>query len=371
MIDFNWTSLTLGLSFAFLFSFCLYFLMYYGKCVSHPNWQQSERNWGLMIFSLILIIMVCDSNRSDWFSYQSMVWNYDFSIGAVNHGEPVYYYIIKFVNRNYFLFRVVVWGGAFLLACLTFRRFGVNVNIAAFLLVAAFLLKFNYARATLAMASYFMGLSFLLKPIKNRKLLSLLLTALFFYGAYEFHNSLLAVLLLTVLAYIPLKKPYLLIIIFLLPVWGSYISTNLEILNEFGDESVISRFNSYLDFSVEGANILGYITSTINYASFFVPLLFISIAIDKNRSNIELSFIRLTRVMIGISLLAASFLFMGLKSQLFVYRYLHVIFIPIAILSAYLYENKYFGEIKFSIIIIIGFINNFISLLVGLVHTMR
>lgn len=370
MIDLNWTQLSLGLSLFFNAIFFLYVFSFYNKCVSFPKWQQTKVNYLLLFYSLLLIVVVSTGNYSDWFSYQEIVWNYDFRLGSINHGEPVYAYIVKFVNRNYLLFRIIVWGGAFLLTCLTLKRFEVNVNVAAFLLVSAFLTKFNYGRSTLAMANYFLGLSFLFKPIKKLKILSIIFAAICFWGTYEFHHSLLPVLFLTILAYIPLKKWYLLIIIILLPFLASYMSSHFEIIYNIGNDDISSKFESYVNKTTDSGNILGIIMSIINYSSMIIPIIIISFSIDKHRNSIELPLLRLYRVVIIIFFFAASFLFMGLNSEFFVLRYMFVIIIPITILSVYLFGKGLLNKRRFSTIVLIGTVYNAISLIVCLTHNM-
>ena len=369
MIDLNWTELSFGLALFFTIAYFLYVVSFYRKCVLHPDWQQTKGNWGLFLFSLFLIIVASNGNTSDWFSYQQIVWNYDFGPQGVNHGEPVYAYIVKFVNKNYLLFRIIVWGGAFLLACITFKRFEVNVNVAAFVLVAAFLLKFNYARASLAMASYFLGLSFLLKPIKNLKVLSIALTALFFWGAYEFHHSLLPVLYITIMAYVPLNRFSLLVIIVLLPFVVSYLSNSIDVASILEDESIASKFESYTERADGFTNFLGYISKIIGYGSFVIPITIITLSINKQQKKIELPMLRFYRVTIAVFLFAVSFLFMGLQSEFFIYRYLFVTFIPISVLSTYLYENEILSRSKFTIMVLSGICAQAFSFIVGFYHT--
>ena len=50
---------------------------------------------GQKVCSILLIVIASASSGSDWFSYQQRVWNYDFSNGATNYGEPGYGYFIK------------------------------------------------------------------------------------------------------------------------------------------------------------------------------------------------------------------------------------------------------------------------------------
>lgn len=364
MIDLYWTSPTIGLALFFLLAYLFYVLIYYKKNVTHPQRQQYHNNWGLFLFSLLLIIVVSESPNADWYSYQKMIWEYDLSEGAINYGEPIYRYIVQFVNRNYLLFRLVVWGGAFLLARITFRRFGLNVNIASFVLVSVFLIKFNYARASLGMACYFFGLSFLLKPSKKGKFIDLLIIILSFIGAYEFHHSMLVLLAFTLLIYLPLDKPVVLLgLLLALPVMASIISHNFDFVNFFNDEYLSNKVQGVVAFTAESANIYGIISAIISYGAFVVPLLVTLIIMFKHQKELEISIVRLFRLTVCVDLFALSFLFMGLDSNLLFYRHLFMTFIPLTVLSVYFYEKQLMSRKWFSFIVLWGIMSQSYTLI--------
>ncbi len=371
MIDLRWTELSFELSLLFNLAFIFYIVVYYRKCVNNQLVLLSGKvDVSLILFSLLLIILVSANSGSDWYSYQDLVWNYDFRRGVENYGEPIYGYLIRIVNRNYLLFRLIVWGGAFLLTCLTFKRFEISINVAVYFLMAVYLLKFNYARATLAMACYFFGLSFLLKPIKGKRLISILLIALFFWGAYEFHHSILPVLVFSVIAFLPLEKPVVLLLLaILLPLFAYYLKGHFDLIDSFGDEYLSSRLDKYLEKEGGVANLLGKIADVLFYGTLALPFVFDTITLVKYGKRIESWITRLFRVTICIFLFSISFVFMGLSSAIFTYRYLLMAFIPLTIVSVYLYQNKYLSKFSFSFILFWGIMANMQSLLVGLLHT--
>lgn len=331
-------------------------------------------NYGMMLLSMFLIIFESVNPNSDWYHYQDMVWNYDLSEGAVNHGEPIYRYIIGITNKNYFLFRLIVWGSAFMLSRLAFRRFGVNVNVATFFLIAVYLMRFNYARASLAMACYFCGLSYLLNPIKKIGHTNWLLVGAFFWGAYEFHHSLLPVLLFTLTAYLPIDKPMVIIpLLIFTPLLASFVFSSLDVFGYFGDmlgeaggEDVYSKFNRYMEKETEETNIFGKVQNGIMYGTFVIPLVVGSFVVFKNKEEVSTIMTRLLRITIAITLFAIMFLFLDLLNTVFTYRYLFMTFIPLTILSVYLYQNRLMGKRAFSWIILWGIGVNVYGLLYGL-----
>ena len=371
MIDFNWTESTLGLSLFFLLSYILFVIAFYKRCVYRPLWRRKNTNTLLALFAFFLIIIVSENSGSDWYNYQHMVWNYDLTGWEGNHGERVYYYIIRFVNKNYLLFRLIVWGGAFGLTCMFFKRMDININIAIYFIIAVFLIRYNYSRSILAMASYFYGLSFMIKPLKEQNVLNILIVLLFMLGAYVFHHSLLPLLLLSLVMYFPLNKPFVLfILVVLLPIIAAIIMSYFNIIDTFEDEYLTERFNRYVTQERDGANIFGRIANVLMYGAFAIPIVLTTITIFKNRNLVDITMTRLYRVMIAITLFSLSFLFMGLMSTIFTYRYLFMTTIPIAILAVYLYTNRMMSKKKYAMIVIWGIISNIQLLLYGLYKTL-
>ena len=367
MIDLTWTELTVGLALLFFVSFAIYIASYYRRYLTLSLNSKSRLNTGLAFFSLILIIFVSSGSNSDWYHYQDMVWNYKLYAGAHNHGEPIYGYIIQFINKNYLLFRLIVWGGAFLIVIRTFKRFNLNINMAVFFLVAVFLLKFNYARASLGMSCYFFGLSFLLRPKKTKKILNIVVVALFFWGAYEFHHSLLPVILLTIAAYFPLDKPiFTILLIITVPLLASYVFSHLNLLSHFINEENLRKFEGYVQKETGPANFFGQISNIIQYGAFILPLGIDILSVFKNQKKVEIPIRRLLRITIAIVLFSLMFLFMSLPSTVFTYRYLFMTLIPITIISVYLYQNFMIKRRLFSLILLWGIVSNAYALFYGL-----
>lgn len=370
MLELKWTAPTVGIMLLFNVAFLLYVFMYYRNNVVKPLWNKTKLSSGLVFFSLCLIICLSANGGSDWYHYQNMVWNYDFTIGAHNHGEPVYGYIIKFVNKNYFLFRIIVWGGGLLFCLLSFKRLTININVALFFLVTVFLFKFNYARVSLAMSSYFFGLSYLLNPTRKR-LLNILMIGLFFGGAYEFHHSMLPVILFTIAAYFPVDRPVVAAMALIaMPVIASFVFANLGVLEQIGEEDLYGKASRYMMRESEGSNFFGKIQNVIQYGTFVLPLVIDSIIIRKNLSTVSLQMKRLLRITLAITFFAVMFLFMDLSNVVFTYRYLYMILIPLTILSVYLYQNGFLRRKTFSLIVLWGIGANMYNLLYGLYKTM-
>ena len=354
MLDFYWTKLSLGLSFVFNLTFLSFVFFYYRKCVQKPQWHLAKRYFGLVFLSLFLIIVTVPLDSGDWFHYQEDVKNYNFNFEGSE--EPVYSYIIWLTNKNYFLFRLLVWGGGFLLSCLVFKRFNINQNVAIYFLIAVYLTKFNYARASLAMASYFLGLSYLFRPINKHKLLSMLLVAILFFAAFSFHRSLFPLLSLSIVAFLPTERLYFYIpSLFLIPTMAAVLVENNFYLDWLGMDILLNKFSIYeqMEDDLE-LNFWGVFRNVLGYGSLIIPLVINTYLILRNKKYIELYILKLFRVMIAIIFLSLLFLFIDLTTTVFFFRYFVMIFIPLTVISVYLYYKKIMSRIFFSIIVIWG-----------------
>lgn len=353
MFDFTWSDHTIGNVLYCAIIYLLFVLLFYKKYVKFALYQGHTTNRWLILAALILIITACIDG--DWFHYREMVDNYDFTVGARNHGEPLYAYIISLVNKNYLLFRIIVWGGAFGFTCFAFKRFEININTAVFFLIAIFLVKFNYSRATLGMSSYFLGLSFLLKPIKRRKMLSFIVAAFLMLLAYEFHHSMIALVVLTIVAYFPLDRPFVVIIVLLLlPIVASVLHNNLFLIDQWENEYLSDKFSHYIERETSRSNMLGIIGDIIGYGVFVIPLFLNTIVVFKNSRLIEMPMKRLFRIVLSTSVLAFAFALMRLDSTVFIYRILFMTFIPLTILTVFFYEKGFMKFKQYSLIVLWG-----------------
>ena len=135
------------------------------------------------------------------------------------HVEVAYVAIINFIHNNYFLFRVIVWGGAWLLFCLTAKQLKLDKSTFVFYL-CIFIAPFtSTSRLALALAIAFFGFAILVRPFDKYKLISRILGVVLIALSFLFHRSapfLAAVLPLSMLKFTKanLKWFALLLIVF-------------------------------------------------------------------------------------------------------------------------------------------------------------
>ena len=362
MFDFTWTDHTFGNVLYCIAVFTLFIVLFYRKYVTKALVQSTKADLALIIAAFVLIITACIDG--DWFHYGEMVHDYDLTPNATNYGEPVYFYIINTVNKNYLLFRIIVWGLAFWMTCMAFKRFEINPNIAVFFLIAVFLVKFNYARATLGMASYYLGLSFLLKPRKSLSHINWLLAILFLFGAYVFHHSMLVLIILTITAFLPFDKPVVIMAMAIcLPLLASALKSSLNLVDMLDNEYLSEKLDKYMELDKGRSNIFGIIASFFGYGVFLIPVIMDTVAVLKNHTIVSGMIKRLFRITLSTLLFSLSFLFMGLDSNVFVYRFMFMTFIPITIVTVYLFEHHCIDKKRYSIIVLWGMFVIFFKLL--------
>ena len=295
---------------------------------------------------IVGFIIVTFCVQGDFFHYMDRVHNYDFTPGSFQAMETIYGPIIQLVQRNYLLFRVIVWGGAYLLFIMTCNRFNVNINNASFILIACFAVTFSYARATMAMACYFYGLSFFCKPYKN-KLLGYILGISMIYLSYMFHQSALFLILMTVLLFIPLNRLTFSLLLISLPIIIYYARNYFQLL--LLDDTILE--NDELNSKLESYSMKESIESTtrkilmdgFNYARFYLGLIvgLIAFIINQKKWQYSTAIFRLFKITLGIILGATFFLFFDLENQIFFYRFLNMSMIPIIIFVTYIWKYKF------------------------------
>ena len=128
----------------------------------------------------------------------------EFDLSETSHYEVPYQWIAIFCGGNYWIFRLVVWGGAILLFALTAKRVGIDYRLALFIIFVISSLNFSYARSTLAQAIYFFGLSFFIRPTgKYSQIVGYAIGLLIILQAPFFHRSMWALVAITPLFFAP------------------------------------------------------------------------------------------------------------------------------------------------------------------------
>ena len=166
--DFPMTQPSVGTSLYCILMYAICCIISYHKTKRYNLAAVSKLSTKHIISYILLVgfLFITNCLNGDFFHLMEHVHNYVYISGYYNYGEPIYQTIAQFVSSNYLLFRTIVWGGAFLAFVLTAKRMNVSVYLAIAILCLCYNVTFSYGRVTAAIAIYFLGLSFLCRPIR-------------------------------------------------------------------------------------------------------------------------------------------------------------------------------------------------------------
>lgn len=318
--------------------------------IIYPDYYSYTKGKQVATILLITIFVAIFCLDGDFFHFLLVVRYFDFSVGAYNYGEPVYHLLTSFVHSNYLLFRLIVWGGAFLIFCLTAKRFNIPVYYAAVLLFATYPVTFCYARVSLAMAIYFLGASFFCSPIENKKIGYLLGFFIIILSNY-FHTSIIVLAALTVVFFLPVNKRTVFLVLILLPIIAQiaqrfFIDMAVDadsIENVDRAKRIVrnaeSENNGLFYFSLSAPGV--FLHKTLNYVSFYVPNIIISRVCLKHLDELPSDVVGLFKIMISTLLLSTVFIFFSSGSSVMIYRVLYMTMIPIILLTCKLNYINY------------------------------
>lgn len=356
MFDFPIKESTIGTSLFCLFFYLALLLTNYRYGLKYPFCRQisdSKRKWTLF---LIAFFFVFHCLQGDFFHMMQHVADYSPIPGAWNFGEEIYHKIAFAVNKNYILFRLIIWGGAFLLFCLTSKRMNIPVYYSAVLLLATHSIIFAYARVTAAMAMYFWGLSFLCRPYKIRWL-SYVIGILIIIFSLEFHRSAILMAVMTPMLFVPIRKWSIVLLLILLPALSVAFSDILfEISMSEGIDDMLAQKVQYYSDMEKAYGISGILISFLQYVSFYVPFVLVTMCIfSKNTvGKVPIELLRMYKVTFGLVTFSVLFFIIGGAHSTFVYRVLFMSMIPLTLIVVGLHQYNLMSRKFFSWCVISG-----------------
>lgn len=308
----------------------------------------------LITFSLFYCI------NTDYFTYRDYIQNRDLSY---LNKEKVYTFFILFLQSKdfqypYELFRLVVWGGAYVLVWFQLRLLkSVPTLDVMLVLFVLFVGVFSYSRASLAMAIFFFGLILWIREnamIFRSIALILMLCSIFF------HKEMIIAVALFPLLYYPFeKKNYLLfsvIILVFAVVLVLYFMDNIHLLDVFSDDTAtysrkIEVYNNRIDDGKFQTGIGGW----IHYIVFYFSFVIISFNM-MTKGILAKTIVYLYRYQFGIIITTIAFSIVFGFGQVYVYRVLYFSIIPLSILLAYQYRKGYINKSYFFFILLLSLI---------------
>ena len=331
--------------------YCVLLLISLRGNVIGLNSQEPYRIRKLLLFSGLLLFALTSFVGADFFFYHENMAMYSNRVfGDQDRGlELVYQYLIYYTNGDYFLFRLVVWGGSLLLIVLNAHKFGSNVYNTMFVILAGFIVTYSYARATLAMAIFSLGVILICIAItKKWRIIRIIIGIGLLASSIYFHRSMLPMVALAFIWIImPWKKKITKYSFWLFPLFVAMfyivIKTAFEDLLAVAyvaddDSGTLYKMEHYSEHTVEETNMNGYIRLVFHYSVFVLPILMLAniLRSEKILRILDDRAIWLYQIIFLIFAFALSFVFLGFGNSVMFDRYLYMTFIPLSILIVYM-----------------------------------
>lgn len=299
------------------------------------------------IFMMVLLFAMTPFFSGDFYHYIEWVEdaNVQWNINEFSHIEVAYQYISSFVNGSYFPFRFIVWGGEIFLISMIARRFKMSVKLTLYLILLLFPILYSYARASLAMAVYFYGLSYILKPFYNR-LFSYIVGVLIITICPIFHRSMYVLIVITPIAILPLfyslrSKWKLLFYILgiIISVYAfSRVLLYLDLVDIIGDETLQAKLTKYSEKEVIEKGLASKLKTLLekffHWGSVYLFFKYCLKNIQEKNSIIEKLFV----FSITILFIGSTLGFCGEAFHTLSYRISAMFFIPFTLMIAYSYQ---------------------------------
>ena len=303
-----------------------------------------KQGWYFVAFFVIFAIFYCVN--SDYFNYRFWALNYVY-FAETFAKEMVYMLIARIANGNYEIFRFIVWGGAIILTSIAMKLMKVNLYIGVAFWFVCYYDKICYARASLGMAVFVLGLALLCSYgyMSHQKKIGLVIASL----AVLFHRSLIVVIALIPILLFKLSRDKLfvylaLIVVFVRVILGSII--NIEDFMSDDYAATIAGYTNEIESEEYATSFSNYIKLFWRYSLFYVPFVIATNTVFQNRyvNLIPVQIMYMYKASAGIMLVATSFCIVYGLGNPFFYRILYVSAAPLSIVFIGLYQNGYISS---------------------------
>lgn len=346
--------------------FCNYKFCVYGY--NNSDYYNYRRRTTFTLF-LVVIMAVYYILCSDFFRYQRLVqYGHEFTFGAINHMEDIYGYIILLCDRSYMLFRLVVFGGTFIIVYFTYSRFTTYQIIPFVFLSLTLFTCIAYARASFAMAIYFFGLSFLCKPLSKNSLLGYVLGCLLIVFSYQFHHSMIVMICITPVIFFPINKKLLSLSIVGLPLLFIVLSNvfnDLISIESNVDESLVNKASGFVDVNGNTFTLQYTIRTFLNYAAILGSFVVATYSVFYKKRELTEKYLKLYKIIFAMVVVSFSTLLFGMSNIIFFYRFLYMVNIPVALLAFALLEEDCISNNCYARLLNIGVAFELVTYLYG------
>lgn len=341
-----------------LFVMLLYtILLVYGIRKTYPELKE-PMSTKPMLFGMIFFA-VFDFLAPDFWNYIDQVeavWVFDYS--ETLHMEAIYQFFVFSVGGDYFLFRLIVWGGMLLIFVWACKRLKANV-VCALTLLLIFFYQFASSRANLGIVIYFLGLTYLLEPIEEHHKRSYLIGLALILSSSFFHSTMFLLILFTPIVFIPKltgqAKKILLVIAIIMGGLIFYVMQNpYEFLSMVGSTSLLEKFVFYTevyddnDWGTFTGGISGAITFAMRELRMIVPVVVMLFIMRKHSDDEKTSsYVTKTFNIILLITLAAYFVRLTFPAiRLMSLRMMYMTYPAIALIIAKMHTEKQLSKLQ-------------------------
>lgn len=328
----------------------------------------------MQLFAMVLFLCLCvfAFYDADYFHYRDVLLNASWES---SHIEKVYYPIFEICRDQYYLFRLIIWGGAITCLVLSLRNLPLDKNFALLCFVGLCVSKFAYGRVSLAMTLSMLGIAIAFSEHK-KALPYFIIGGLVVYTSSFFHSSMvfgIAMILLSVLTMNMGKKTLVLGIIgliILIQFFQIYAGGFIEQMIDSDDTQALSTAQYYIYSDFTGNQGLSMIVQTLLERIPLYLLLFeLTVIRWKGEYKKWPSSIKVISNFSFWTIIAATIFLVetSVNTYTFYYRFIHFAYLPTALTVAFLIKNK-IRESLSKTILYIGVVGSFYSMFLYTIH---
>lgn len=292
---------------------------------------------------LILIFVLYAFWDTDYFSFR-----YIFHTSLEGFRDPFYYYISLISFNSYTIFRLLIWGTALLLFVKSTKQLNIPTNITAFIFAVFYLLSFSVGRISLGICSYFLGLTLLVNPGRN-KMLQTISGILLIAASYWGHRAMMVPIVLTPLILIKPQKWQIVAFMVIGIVVGRFASSFLTglIAGDIAINSGTAAEEALLDYATnENELVMNWkfaLTSKLRWYSIYLLIGYSAWMCFFSRKRMQIApyIKRITIHSFGIFILAANLLiFDTIGANEIGERLLLILCVPMILVLSYLRKTN-------------------------------
>lgn len=251
--------------------------LYDGRCVRPFASAQKGFLFFTTSFILIELFLVFQFTETDYWHYYHMFNGW----GRLT--EPLQE-LIRNWFENFYLWRLFVWGGAFFVFILSFKRLGLSPRVYIPLFVVGYLSRF-ISREQLGLAIMLLGSTYIVKPLRFKSF-SYILGVGLVLGSYFFHNSMVFSIAMLLPAFFKVnwKRAVLVLLLFVPLIYlANYVLSDTAFLELFNDSTTNtdSRIAIYTEQKTRAMNFNGLIRQLIYWS----PMIIMLVDVLKRTSN--------------------------------------------------------------------------------------